>query len=55
MDSGEPVTANLFIFLHYAAEDALFGAYKTCFLAKEKGIEYPSPSHYYSHIHLSFS
>ena len=52
---GEPIAANLFIFLRCASEDAPFSAYKACFLAEEKRMEHPSPSHYYSHIHLSFS
>ena len=54
MDHGELVTANLFILICCAAENDPFGAYKACFLAKESRIMHPSPSHYYSHIHLSF-
>ena len=54
-DRGEHVTANPFIFLCCVAEDALFGAYRVFFSAEERGIQNPSPSHYYSHIYLAFS
>jgi len=54
-DHGEPITANRFIILYYAGEDPPFATYKGMFQGLRKRIQHPSPSHYFSHIHLSFS